>query len=71
MADVILQITIPDAYVARVQAAYAKNYGASTKSDIEQTVRLQIKDMVPGSERREAEAAALAAIQDPDDLPPT
>jgi len=71
MADITLQITVPDAHVARVQAAYAKNYGVSTKNEIEQTIRLQIKNMVIASERRDAETAALATVVEPDDVPLT
>ena len=59
MADVTFTVTVPDAWVSRVQAAI----GASTKAEAETWVKQQLKRAVISHEANEAEKAAEADVQ--------
>lgn len=58
MADVTLNIVIPDAWVSRVQSAL----GVSTKTQAEEWIRTRIKEHVVAYETTQAETTAQTAV---------
>lgn len=60
MADVTLNITIPDAWVQRVQQAL----GVSTKDQAQDWIRQRIKERVLAHEGEQAHVSAQQAVDD-------
>ena len=69
MADVTLEVVVPDAHVARVKAAAEGIFGATftalqLKAKIEDGLRRHVKDLVIQWEQSEAGRIARAAAED-------